>query len=505
MTLRVRLEPLASSSAKLPAIAGAALANGSLHGLPVARSLAEIPRPVERHDPGQRALLAETLERELGRLDPPGRVLTSIHTLGSPGGFCVVTGQQPGLCSGPLSSLYKGLQACRLATELSREWGTPVAPVFWNHADDHDIAEVHHAYQLNRNLDLQKVGLAGLSSGRKPISEITLEAERNRLPATRAMLTQMFEEFPTAEDAVELFFPCDGETLAQAFTRAMTHLLGPFGLVVVEPDWLRSDLSSALADLVSKDPLPHLVEGSGDDAAIPPQDAALVYRVGDKGRSPLRCGPEGFKYDGEPGSRTAAELAAEIVGEPAQWSAGALLRPLVQDSVFPICAYVGGWGELGYHAQLTRLRSAADLPLTPFVPRISIFLLGPDVEVALTRTEMTLDDALSAAGGLDPQSPAAEEHPAVVRLRAEAAEAMNKLLELRSDLKELEPALAVNLKRTTDQVLGLVDKLAQKAQRVHDNRQGKGRRQVRRLNNTLFPRGIPQERVLGPLLLLRAV
>ena len=56
MTLRVRLEPLASSSAKLPAIAGAALANGSLHGLPVARSLAEIPRPVERHDPGQRAL-----------------------------------------------------------------------------------------------------------------------------------------------------------------------------------------------------------------------------------------------------------------------------------------------------------------------------------------------------------------------------------------------------------------------------------------------------------------
>ena len=143
MTLRVRLEPLASSSAKLPAIAGAALANGSLHGLPVARSLAEIPRPVERHDPGQRALLAETLERELGRLDPPGRVLTSIHTLGSPGGFCVVTGQQPGLCSGPLYSLYKGLQACRLATELSREWGTPVAPVFWNHADDHDIAAVH--------------------------------------------------------------------------------------------------------------------------------------------------------------------------------------------------------------------------------------------------------------------------------------------------------------------------------------------------------------------------
>ena len=70
----------------------------------------------------------------------------------------------------PLYSFYKALQACRVAGELSRAWGVPVVPIFWNHADDHDVAEVHHAYLLNRNYELQKLVLSGMSSGRQPIS-----------------------------------------------------------------------------------------------------------------------------------------------------------------------------------------------------------------------------------------------------------------------------------------------------------------------------------------------
>ena len=53
--------------------------------------------------------------------------------------------------------------------------------------------------------------------------------------------------------------------------------------------------------------------------------------------------------------------------------------------------------------------------------------------------------------------------------------------------------------KAAEQIEKSVGKVADKAQRVHQNRAGKGERQVRRLNNALAPRGLPQDRVLGPL------
>lgn len=506
-TLQLELEHLPADALGLEDHARRALAEGARGGLPVVRSPGEIPRPADRHDLGARTLLADALRRGLAEGEVPQRVSTSLNVLARPGTFCVVTGQQPGFLCAPLYSLYKALQACRLAHELSGSWGTPVVPLFWNHADDHDVAEVHHAWQLNRNLDLQRVGLAGLSSGRQPLSRIVLDGEQ--LGSTRAQLAQTYEEFPGTAEALEWFFPRPGETLARAFTRAFTTLLGEHGLVMVEPDWIRSELSSALADLVGRDPLSALREGSGapsatgpsaiDPPAIDPEGAALVYRVDEDGRRPLRAGGEGFRFDGEPGSRRADELAAEIVDEPQAYSPGALLRPLVQDAVLPVCAYVGGWGELGYHAQLVPLRERAGLPVTPFVPRLSATLVDPELRTSLERCGFTLREALAAKGEVAGDTDGSQGPPVAQALRDAAEEAARRLLDLRPDLGQVEPALAANLKKTAAQVRSLVDKLARKAERVHANRSGKGHRHLRRVRNTLFPRGEPQERVLGPL------
>ena len=69
----------------------------------------------------------------------------------------------------------------------------------------------------------------------------------------------------------------------------------------------------------------------------------------------------------------------------------------------------------------------------------------------------------------------------------------------REELARIEPALGANLKRAIDHARGAVEKVLQKAERVHANRTGKGQRQLRRLNHSLFPREEPQERVLGPI------
>ena len=507
----------------LSATSKAALAAGAgFQPLPVPRTLAELPEPTEFLGDEERAALVASIERgtDAAGLTLAPEARTSLEALRNTGVSCVVTGQQPGFLASPLYSLYKALQACRVAKDLSERWGRPVVPVFWNHADDHDVAEVHHAWQLNRNLDLQKVGLPGLSSGRAPVGDIVIRGEAQKLDALRAQLRGVVEEHVGADESLDLFLPRDGETLPRALSRIFGELCGPYGLVVCEPEWIRHQLSSEMGRIVSGGGAtlvaalgageaelkelglaPAIPIGSSD--ADEGDAAAIAYRHvlaadGTRERIALRAGGDGLRMDGEPGSRTHAELGALMVGTPDEWSAGALLRPIVQDAVFPTCAYVGGFGELGYHAQLGPARDAAGQARTPFLPRVSITLLDSDTAYALERVGAELGDVLAAGGEYAPEEDDSEEPAVVGALQAVGADAAKRLLEHKAALAELEPALAITLKKTAQHVEQSIGKVVDKALRVHQNSSGKGARQVRRLNNTLVPRSVPQERLLGP-------
>lgn len=476
-------------------------------GLVVPRELGDFPDPSEvdeRFDAEARGDLATLLETRLARHEPHVEVLESARRLREPRTMMVVAGQQPALLGGPLYDVYKALHAVALARALQRTWERPVVPVFWNHADDHDIGEVHHLWIQNPNLDLRKVSLAGMSSGRTPLGAITFEEERHRLSALGELLRQNLWEGPQRERALELFLPRDGETFAGAFTRLLLELFGHLGLVVLEPEWIRPATSHVLARLVTRDVPGALragaeaVRATGREPAIDPSEAALLFHHVDGKRQALRSVDGEYRYDGEGGSRTPVELAAEIVQEPAAWSPGALLRPIVQDLALPVAAYVGGWGELAYHSQIVELRRAVDAPQTPFVPRLSATLVDGATRASLERLETTAGAVLRARGELEGDDDAARS-PAAGELRAAARRASELLRELQPLVAEEERGLAQQLKRTADQVEGLVEKLASKLDRVRQNTAGIGRRHVRRVSNGLFPQGKPQERVRGAL------
>ena len=69
----------------------------------------------------------------------------ALERLAQPGTVAVVTGQQVGLFSGPCYTIYKVLHAVKLAAWLSDN-GMPAVPVFWLATEDHDFAEVNHAW-----------------------------------------------------------------------------------------------------------------------------------------------------------------------------------------------------------------------------------------------------------------------------------------------------------------------------------------------------------------------
>ena len=55
--------------------------------------------------------------------------------------YAVVTGQQAGILTGPLYSIYKAITAINLARHWEAKLGLPVVEIFWIASEDHDFLE----------------------------------------------------------------------------------------------------------------------------------------------------------------------------------------------------------------------------------------------------------------------------------------------------------------------------------------------------------------------------
>ena len=106
-----------------------------------------------------------------------------VERLRDPHVLVVTSGQQPGLFTGPLYTIYKALSAGALAKRLEARWETPVVPVFWVSGDDHDFAEANHATWL------------------RPDGSVHTETLRTRPP--EAPLTPMYRE-PLGQEVLRL-------------------------------------------------------------------------------------------------------------------------------------------------------------------------------------------------------------------------------------------------------------------------------------------------------------
>src|SRR5437870_2176761 len=146
----------------------------------------------------------------------------------------VTTGQQPGLFTGPLYTVYKALSAIALARRLERERRMPVVPVFWVAGDDHDFAEANHAWVLDAGGELVRIVLRE----RPPDAPLVPLARETCGPEVAAALARLTDGLPETEfkaGVVEWLarWYRPETTLADAFAGALHALLDSRGLVVL--------------------------------------------------------------------------------------------------------------------------------------------------------------------------------------------------------------------------------------------------------------------------------
>ncbi len=191
-------------------------------------------------------------------------------------------------------------------------------------------------------------------------------------------------------------------------------------------------------------------------------------------------------------------MLQRLKANPAEFSPNVLLRPLVQDTLFPTVCYVAGPNELAYLAQLRGIYEAFGVPMPLMQQRGSATLLDSNSMRLLTRHELPLESlraqdesALNAL--LKAQMPAAVERSLDEAGRT-LAERMDALAEAVAQVDPtLEAAARSTLGRMQDDLKKLQGKIIQAAKRKDETL----RRQFRHAQAQAFPGGQPQEREIG--------
>ena len=419
------------------------------------------------------------------------------------GAAAVVTGQQVGLFLGPLFALYKAASTIRLARALSEEWSAPVVPVFWLQTEDHDLAEIAVCHvaraggePLSLTLDVP-AGSVSVAHRTLPdgVTEVlaALGAEIGRLPHGEEHLACLARHYRP------------GAGWGEAFAGVLAELFAEEGLVLIDPR------DPALAPLAAPVHRRALVDAQPIARALAERGRALeaggwTAAVHVRGDAPLSFfhpeGPEGPRIRLEAGgsrAHTIAQLLDALERRPATFSTSALLRPILQDTWLPTAAYVGGPGEVAYFAQLAPVYAAFELPMPLVVPRVRLRILEEATRRRLERLHLTAADAcrpFEEALALATEGVTHGPEGDVIARRL--VEAVDRALDdagpaLRNAGEGVDRAVA----KTRATVARAAGKLGRNYDKARRHRDGDTVDHVRRLQASLLPGGMPQERFFG--------
>jgi bacillithiol biosynthesis cysteine-adding enzyme BshC len=454
-----------------------------------------------------RQQLCAALERLNRGWQASDATLKNIHRLAEPDCLAVVSGQQAGLFTGPLYTIYKALSAVKLAECLTQR-GVNAVPVFWIATEDHDFAEVAWAEFINRDCALEKVAVpAELHNEGSPVGLVKLDQ------SMEGVIESLLKSLPNSEftgDVEKLLRGAyaPGTSYGDAFARMVTALMAKHGLIVLDP--LDAELKKLAAPLYSAAArnAPEIakaiarrskeLEEAGYHAQVTPSEDSFPLFLHDEtgGRYALARTSSGkyrTKADGQ--EYSAEDLGELALREPDRFSPNVTLRAVVQDYLLPTIAYYGGAAEIAYFAQTSEVYRLLDRPVTPILHRASLTMVERHTWRALERYDLTLKDFF--AGYDQIVAKVVEQH-----LGKETSEAFNHTSEtfnreldaLQDKLRQVDPTLADALDKGRRKIKYQLDGLRTRFQRAQIGRDEALRRQLERAFDLLYPEKSLQER-----------
>jgi bacillithiol biosynthesis cysteine-adding enzyme BshC len=321
----------------------------------------------------------------------------NLKLLESPSTRLVIAGQQPGFLTGPLYTAYKAVSAAAAARQLSRRTGVPHLPVFWVASEDHDLDEARSVHLPGPDGSSVEFSLPH-AADRRPLSAYPIDRAAEEVLQAAAAHLKGRRESALAEELMSLY---RGRNLASGFGAILARTFEKQGLLLVEPERLRPLAEPVFrraleepAELMAKiEEGIRLVEGQGISAQVPARFPLFLlvegkrHHLSPEGSSAGRDGGR-FRLEGVGKEYRAAELLELLRSEPARFSAGVLLRPVVQEAVLPAALTIGGPAELSYFAQLRPVFDWFGVGRPRIALRLSATLVEGKLARALRKLEL---------------------------------------------------------------------------------------------------------------------
>jgi bacillithiol biosynthesis cysteine-adding enzyme BshC len=459
-------------------------------------------RRVEHPRAGIAAVIAAQQERR--GAPPSARAATA--SLADPASVAIVTGQQAGLFGGPLYTLLKAITAIRLAARTSRTHGVSVVPIFWIDAEDHDWDEIASCGVLDPTFELRTIGVAAPpGAGELPVGRLRYtEAIGGAIDLLHATLPPT-EYTPQLIESLRADY-ASGTPVPEAFGRWLERTLGPFGLVVFDAS---DPAAKPFAASVFRRELEHpgrtyqlasdagaALTARGYHAQVAASDHTVALFELDGARRAIRVTDGGFQVGDA--HVPAAELVARTVERPEAFSPNVLLRPIVQDTLFPTICYVAGPNEIAYLGQLRQVYDSFGVPMPLMQPRATATILDSAGVRFLTRYKVPFEQLQAQDERALNDLLRAQLPPTVERAVQDAdAEIAARLDAVTRAVSIIDPTLEGAARSTLGKIEHDMKTLRGKILQAAKRRDETLRRQFMHVRSQAFPGGSPQERSVG--------
>ena len=448
---------------------------------------------------GDRQKLVDKLLSYNRAINAPKQVIQNIESLLQPETYAVITGQQPGIFSGPLYTVYKAISAIVLSERLSDEKCSFV-PIFWNASEDHDISEVNHIaifkqnepFEVHYECESTGVAFSHMRLNKSELKRILLMIER--VSPNSEFKPLLLKEISRIVEK--------SSTVGDFFSRFMIYLLGDLGLIMIEPRYLRELMAPIFERLIRKptectkilDETGSQLEELGYSPKIHKKSNICNFFVLGDGGERLRVTHNGdFRVGNETFSQS--ELLLLLDDSPSRFSANAVTRPITQDFLFPTFAYVAGPNEIAYLAQLNGIYDFFSLEMPVIFPRFGATIVEKKVTRILGKYKTEIHE-LSNPEKLLKKLAKARIDDVFDSFKNDVSKG---IAEVTRHAESIDKTLVGSCSLARGKILKTIEVLEGKiASRLKEHDQVT-KQQVIKAYSNLFPHGAPQERHINVL------
>ena len=422
--------------------------------------------------------------------------LENIKKLEEANCFTVTTGHQLCLFTGPLYFIFKIITAINLADKLNKEYPENYfVPIYWMATEDHDFAEINHANLFGKKVEWNAEKIGG------PVGKIPLTS----FASTLETLFAIMGDSENAKNLKEIISDSySGEkTLAEATFSFVNALLGEYGLVVLEPDnaSLKQIFSPIITDELLNQNAYKLVNetnqklgNAGVDAQVNPREINLFY-IDEYGRNRIEKKDSQWSVvSGQWSVNSEEELKNLVKTSPEKFSPNVLLRPVYQQRILPNVAYIGGPSEIAYWLELKSVFEHYKVPFPVLLPRNSALVINKVVAQKMDKLNLKAGDLFNDADSLIKEF-IGRSTDGITGFEKEGAELKTIYSALGKKVQELDPTLVAFTEAELQKQLNALKTLETKLMRVKKQKEETSVAQIRKLKETLFPGGEPQERI----------